>query len=388
VISIGLERIVTDQKDLLRGRQFSLVMNRASVDQTVRLACDVLADSFPGQLRALLSPQHGLWCEQQANMIETAHGRHRSLGIPVFSLYSETRRPTIDMLTDNECLIIDLQDVGTRVYTFIWTMLYCIQECAAREIPVIVLDRPNPLGGEIAEGPQLDLQYRSFVGESSIPMRHGLTIGELALWFHATHNLQADLTVVPMTGWQRTMPFESTGRLWIPTSPNMPTVQTAFVYPGQVLLEGTNLSEGRGTAVPFEIVGAPFIDPEEFCETIQRCRIPGVQFLPLRFTPAFDKWAGKSCGGVSIHVTDRQVFRSYQMTVEILQCCRQLYPNAFCFNPPPYEYEVTLPPIDIISGSDQLRNAVENSSDPADAINLNEASWWNCVAPFLLYEKQ
>lgn len=385
MISIGLERIVSDHRYLLERRRFSLVMNRASVDRDVRLACDLLADVFPGKLQAILSPQHGLWCEQQANMIETPHGRHSALNVPVFSLYSETRRPTEEMLAGIDCLVIDLQDVGTRVYTFIWTMLYCLQECAARKIPAIVLDRPNPLGGEVTEGPLLDLRFRSFVGEAAIPMRHGLTIGELALLFNRTHDIHADLTVVPMLGWERQMPFEQTRRLWIPPSPNMPTVQTAFVYPGQVLLEGVNLSEGRGTTVPFEVVGAPFIEPREFCRRLQSLALEGVRFLPLRFTPAFDKWAGQSCGGVSIHVIDRNRFRSYRMTIELLQCCRRLYPNAFCLNDPPYEYENRLPPMDIISGGELVRHAVLNSSSSEFAVELVDAQWWNLVSRELLY---
>ena len=385
MIRIGLERIVTDQRHLLDGRRFSLVMNRASVDHNVRLASDVLAEAFPGQLQALLAPQHGLWCEQQANMIETPHGRHGRLGIPIHSLYSETRRPTEEMLTGIDCLVIDLQDVGTRVYTLIWTMLYCLQECAAREIPVIVLDRPNPLGGEVAEGPLLDLRYRSFVGEASIPMRHGLTIGELAQLFNSTQSVHADLTVVPMLGWQRHLHFEQTQRIWIPPSPNMPTVQTAFVYPGQVLLEGVNLSEGRGTTVPFEVVGAPFIEPEEFCSRLQLLELEGVQFLPLRFTPSFDKWAGESCGGVSIHVTDRRRFRSYRMTVELLRCCQQLYPDSVRFNAPPYEYESHLLPVDIISGGDLVRNSVIDSSSPEVAVTLDETHWWCDVSTVLQY---
>ena len=385
MISIGLERIVTDQRHLLDGRRFSLVMNRASVDRNVRLACDVLAETFPGQLRALLSPQHGLWCEQQANMIETPHGRHGRLGIPVFSLYSETRRPTDEMLSGIDCLVVDLQDVGTRVYTFIWSMLYCLQECAVRKIPVIVLDRPNPLGGDVVEGPLLDLRYRSFVGEAAIPMRHGLTIGELALLFNRTDSIHADLTVVSMLGWQRHMQFEQTQRIWVPPSPNMPSVQTAFVYPGQVLLEGVNLSEGRGTTVPFEVVGAPFINPENFCDQLQFLALDGVRFLPVRFTPAFDKWANESCGGVSIHVTDRSKFRSYRTTLELLRCCRQLYPDSFRFNAPPYEYEARLLPVDIISGGNCVRSFVmeATSSDSSDV--LDELAWRSEIHTDFLY---
>ena len=386
-IRIGLERLLSDESSLLDGRRFAVVMNRASVNADVRLACDLMAEKFPGQLRSILSPQHGLWCEQQANMIETAHGRHDRLGVPVYSLYSHTRRPTDKMLSEIDCLVIDLQDAGTRVYTFIWTMLYCLQECAARRIPVVVLDRPNPVGGEISEGPLLNLACRSFVGEAEIPMRHGLTIGELAGFFNRRYGINAELVIVPMEGWRRNQYFDEAGRLWVPPSPNMQTVQTTVVYPGQVLLEGTNLSEGRGTTVPFEVIGAPFIEPGEFCEQLQSLKLAGVQFLPIRFTPTFDKWSGQSCGGVSIHVTDRTVFRSYEMTVRILKLCRENYPDCFLLNPPPYEYENSLMPIDIISGGSLLRECLTEQREFDTAITLDCEAWDQDRSEFLLYPR-
>ena len=384
-MKIGLERLAEDYRHVLNGCRFGLVMNRASVDHDIRLSCDVLASVFPGQLKAILTPQHGLWCEQQANMIETAHGWHEGLDVPVYSLYSFTRRPTDEMLAGLDCIVIDLQDVGTRVYTFIWTMLYCLQECAARGIAVVVLDRPNPIGGEIVEGPVLDLLTRSFVGEAAIPMRHGMTMGELARLFNSTHDIKANLTVVPMEGWGRHLDFEGTDRNWVSPSPNMQSVQTAFVYPGQVLLEGTNLSEGRGTTVPFEVVGAPFIRPAELCRAMQELQLDGVRFLPIRFTPTFEKWAGQSCGGVSIHVLDRTVFRSYEMTVHLLSLCQQYYDGLFLFNSPPYEYENTLLPIDIISGSSTLRDVVCSSSPVQRAITVDRGTWFTERSSFLLY---
>ncbi len=384
-LRIGLERLLSDQQHVLEGRRFAIVMNHASVNRDVRLACDLLAEKFPGQLRSILSPQHGLWCEQQANMIETAHGRHDRLGVPVYSLYSHTRRPTDEMLSGIDCLVIDLQDAGTRVYTFIWTMLFCLQECAARKIPVVVLDRPNPVGGEISEGPVLKLDFRSFVGEAEIPMRHGLTIGELAAFFNRRYGINTELVIVPMEHWRRDQYFDETGRLWVPPSPNMQTVQTAVVYPGQVLLEGTNLSEGRGTTVPFEVIGAPFIEPGEFCEQLQSLNLAGVRFLPIRFTPTFDKWVGQSCGGVSIHVTDRAAFRSYEMTVRILKLCRVNYPDCFLLNPPPYEYENSLMPIDIISGGSLLRECLTEQREIDAAIILDCEAWDQVRRAFLLY---
>ena len=385
LLRIGLERLLLDESGLLDGSRFAVVMNRASVNAEVRLACDLLAERFPGQLRSILSPQHGLWCEQQANMIETAHGRHDRLEVPVHSLYSQTRRPTDEMLSGIDCLVIDLQDAGTRVYTFIWTMLYCLQACAVRRIPVIVPDRPNPVGGVISEGPLLKPAFRSFVGEAEIPMRHGLTIGELARFFNRRYEINAELVVVPMEGWRRDQYFDETDRLWVPPSPNMQTVQTAVVYPGQVLLEGTNLSEGRGTTVPFEVIGAPFIDPGEFCEELELLEMPGVRFLPIRFTPTFDKWAGQSCGGVSIHVTDRAVFRSYEMTVRIVKLCGENYPGGFRLNAPPYEYERSLMPIDIISGSSLLRECLTETGNFDTAVALDCEAWDQERREFLLY---
>ena len=387
-IKIGLERIAEDRRSILESRRFGLVMNRASCNRQLRLACDLLAENFPGQLVSILTPQHGLWGEQQANMVETAHGFHETLRVPIYSLYSETRRPTSQMLDGLDCLVIDLQDAGTRVYTFIWTLLYCMQECASRQLPLIVLDRPNPIGGRIVEGSVLNLQYRSFVGEAAIPMRHGLTIGELARFFNTAFQLNADLTVVSMQDWKRNFWFDQLGRVWIPPSPNMPTVQTAVVYPGQVLLEGTNLSEGRGTTVPFEIVGAPFIEPDEFCRQLAAMRLPGVIFLPIRFTPAFDKWAHQSCGGVSIHVTDREGFRAYQMTVVLLQVCRRMYPRDFRWIDPPYEYEHRLKPIDIISGDAGLRTLVDSGTSESvvgSVVDVNPQEWWSRVRANLLY---
>lgn len=381
-IVIGLERLVGDQRDLLAGRRFALLMNRASVDRDVRLACDVLHEIFPGGFVSLMTPQHGLWGEQQANMIESGHGFHVGIGVPVHSLYSETRRPTDAMLAGIDCLVIDLQDVGTRVYTYIWTVLYCLQKCASRGIAVIVLDRPNPIGGQVVEGPQLQLRYRSFVGEAAIPMRHGLTIGELSRYFNREFAIGADLTVVPMLGWRREFWFDQLNRVWVPPSPNMPTLQTAIVYPGQVLLEGTNLSEGRGTTVPFEVVGAPYLDPDRFCQAMNAAGLAGVRFLPIRYTPSFDKFRGDSCGGVSIHVTDRDRFRSWEMTATLLTLCQRLYPNEFRFIDPPYEYEYQLMPIDIISGSDALRQGILSAGEPPPG---EVSNWHEEIGNALLY---
>ena len=387
-VQIGLERCLENPPNVLRGARFGLLMNQASVNNTFRYACDLLAEW--GQLAALFSPQHGLWCEEQANMIESPHAQYEPLGLSVYSLYSETRQPTPDMLRGLDCLVIDLQDVGTRVYTFAWTIQNCLRACAAAKLPVVILDRPNPLGGLVAEGPLLEPGHESFVGGASIPMRHGLTLGELARLVNDEQQIGATLEVVPMRGWTRTMQFNDTGRRWVAPSPNMPRVTTAQLYPGQVLLEGSNLSEGRGTTLPFEVVGAPFIDPHALAQELSGADLPGLAIRPIRFVPTFDKWRDERCGGVALHIVDSPAVRSVAMTLQILAAVCRLYPSDFAWLPPPYEYEREKMPIDILFGSSRLRDRLQSASGPIDATirelaYLDERAWWQRVQPYLLY---
>jgi uncharacterized protein YbbC (DUF1343 family) len=391
-LKTGLDRILNRELPWLQSRKIGLVTSRASVDEQLRPAETVLAAMFPGQLVCLFSPQHGLWSEQQANMIETDHAIHPELKIPVYSLYHQTRRPTRDMLQKLDVLVIDLQDVGTRVYTFIWTMLYCLEDCAAANVPVVVLDRPNPITGSFIEGPLLRPQFRSFVGEVGIPMRHGLTIAELALLFNSWISSPCKLSVVSVANWNPDGDFSMTNRYWVPPSPNMPTVQTAFVYPGQVLLEGLNLSEGRGTTTPFEVFGAPFVQPDQLSRDLNAASLPGVRFLPLRFTPTFDKWQGQSCGAVAICVTDDRSFHALRTTMTILQRCRTLYGNQVDFLLPPYEYETVRPPIDIIAGSDCFRRWLESEAHtdtelPDELWRADVAGWERLTSEFKLYDR-
>jgi uncharacterized protein YbbC (DUF1343 family) len=399
-IEFGLERCVQHTpRPLAGGARFGLLMNQASVDRRFRYSCDLLAASFPGQLAAIFSPQHGLWGEEQANMIESGHtryivepstGRSAPLDVPVHSLYSETRQPTEAMLRGIDCLVIDLQDVGTRVYTFAWTIQNCLKACAKANIPVVLLDRPNPLGGRVAEGPLLSPGYESFVGGASIPLRHGLTLGELARLMNIEQQLGASLEVVTMTAWRRDILFSETGRAWVAPSPNMPQVTTALLYPGQVLLEGTNLSEGRGTTIPFEVVGAPFIDPQALAAALENQQHTGVAFRPIRFVPTFDKFQGQRCGGVAIHILDAAALRSVALTVGILAAVASLWPREFAWLPPPYEYEREKMPIDILFGSPRLREAMSAAASAGDVTikqlaALDEAAWWRRVQPHLLY---
>jgi uncharacterized protein YbbC (DUF1343 family) len=376
---------------LLRdGARFGLLANQASVNREFDYAGLLLARRFPGKLAALFTPQHGFWGEQQENMIETGHGRDAVLGVPMYSLYSETRKPTPAMLQGLDCLVIDLQDVGTRIYTFAWTMMACLEACAEARIPVLVLDRPNPLGGDSVEGPILDLHYASFVGRSAIPMRHGLTMGELAQWLNAQHKIGANVHVVRMSGWTRRMLWPETGRTWVLTSPNLPRWEGCLVYPGQVLLEGTNISEGRGTTTPFEVLGAPFVNPLELLGGIEPFNLKGVRLRPVRFLPTFHKWRDMSCGGLCLHVTDPAAFEPMRTTVALITTIHRLWPGEFHWRNPPYEYETIKAPIDILFGNCRFREALERSAvkapaDLDDLLFLDKAAWRKQVKDHLLY---
>jgi uncharacterized protein YbbC (DUF1343 family) len=388
----GLDRCAGQLPAVLRSGKFGLLANQASLDVHQRYSWDVLFEATGGGLRAIFSPQHGLWSEQQANMIESPHARHPRLQIPVYSLYSETRRPTPEMLDDHVALVVDLQDVGTRVYTFAWTMAACLEQCAERGIPAVILDRPNPLGGNSFEGRCLEPDFRSFVGEATIPMRHGLTLGELARLLVAEKDLDLELHVVPIEACSRDCLWEAWRRDWIPPSPNLPRWTGVLCYPGLVLLEGTNLSEGRGLTTPFEVAGAPFVDEDLLADTLNRQQQPGVYFRPVRFLPTFDKWAGRSCGGVFFHVTDRSSFQPFWSAASLLATVKHLWPQEFRWLPPPYEYETSRPPIDIISGGAWLREHVEAVADLDDTLNLlrsacecDREAWRSRIEPHLLY---
>jgi uncharacterized protein YbbC (DUF1343 family) len=344
----------------LEGHRVGLVANPASVDRDFRHVTDLVASLSGVTLAALFGPQHGFRSDLQDNMVETDHARHPRIGVPIYSLYGETRQPDGTMLAELDLLVIDLQDVGTRVYTYIHTMTNCLRACARHGVPVLVCDRPNPVGGLTVEGPMLAPGFESFVGLFPIPLRHGLTIGEMARLCNERFGLGASLEVLPLHGWHRPMYQDDTGLPWVMPSPNLPTIDSTIVYPGQVLVEGTNLSEGRGTTRPFELVGAPWLDAHEVARAMNDHQLPGVHFRPAEFQPTFQKHAGEPCGGCQLHVTDRTTFQPVVTTVALLQTCRRLAPDRFAWRQPPYEYETVRPPIDILSGSDQLRRQLDD----------------------------
>lgn len=368
-VATGLEVLAIEGATELRGRRVGLLCHAASVTSDLRHAADILAARGDLELVALLAPQHGAGGELQANMVEWSGGYDRRLGLPVYSLYGAVRQPTPEMLDGIDALVVDLQDVGSKVYTFTWTMLLVLEAAAARGVTVVVLDRPNPLGGIEVEGEVTRPGFRSFVGLRGIVHRHGMTLGELAMLFNAA--IGARLRVVAMRGWRREMWFDETGLPWVMPSPNMPTLDTATVYPGSVLLEGTNASEGRGTTRPFELVGAPWVDGHALAAALAAEDLPGLRVRPASFIPTFDKHAGLRCEGVQLHVIDRRAFRPYRTGAALLRALWRLYPRRCGWREPPYEYEEEKLPIDILSGSDRLRRQIEAATPIADIV----ASW-------------
>jgi uncharacterized protein YbbC (DUF1343 family) len=370
MVVLGSERLLASTA--LHGARVGLVSNPASVDRQLRHIADHLAVHQDARLAALFGPQHGFRSDVQDNMIETRHAHDEVRRVPVYSLYSDVREPTAEMLRDLDLLVIDLQDVGVRIYTYIYTMANCLKAARRHGLTVIVCDRPNPIGGLQVEGPVLVPGFESFVGMYPIPMRHGLTIGEIARLFNEEFGIGADLEVIAMEGWRREMYWDDTDLTWIISSPNIPTFDTTTVYPGGVLFEGTNVSEGRGTTRPFELIGAPWVVAERFAEAMNRRDLPGVYFRPAVFEPTFQKHAGKACAGVQIHARDRRTFRPVEAGVALIEAFRASDPNQFRWKDPPYEYEYEKMPIDCLAGSSTLRDQID-AGVPARDI----AQGWN-----------
>ncbi len=387
----GAVRLGTDvllASPRLRGARVGIVCNHASVDGNYRHIVDRLTDATDVRIAAIFGPQHGFRSDVQDNMVETPDAADALRRVPVYSLYSDTREPTAEMLAGLDVLVIDLQDVGARIYTFIYTMANCLRAAARHGVPVIVCDRPNPIGGLQVEGAVLSAGFESFVGQFQIPMRHGMTIGELAALFNEQGRIGASLEITPMDGWHRRLYADQTGLPWVLPSPNMPTLDTAIVYPGTVLFEGTLLSEGRGTTRPFELVGAPGIDPDGFAAAMNALDLPGVYFRPAVFQPTFQKHSQQTCGGCQIHVTERDAFRPVITGVALIGMFRRQDPATFAWRPPPYEYEHHKLPIDILAGSSALRMDIEKDTplqDVASRWRGEEDAFHRLRAPYLLY---
>jgi uncharacterized protein YbbC (DUF1343 family) len=366
-VKLGLERLLEEERALVAGQKVGLICNQASVDHHYLHAADLFHQHNQIDLRALFGPQHGIRGDVQDNMIETAHAKDRKTGLPVYSLYSETREPTGEMLADVEVMVFDMQDVGCRIYTFVYTLANCMRAAKRLGKRVVVCDRPNPISGKGVEGNILEPEYASFVGQFPLPTRHGMTVGELALMFNEHFNIGCDLEVVAMQGWSRELWHDETDAPWVMPSPNMPTLDSATVFPGTVHFEGTQLSEGRGTTRPFELIGAPYIDPDDYADTLNEIGLAGVYFRSCGFQPTFQKHGGVSCGGVQIHILDREVFAPVQAGIAMVKVAYDMYPKDFKWKNPPYEYVFDKNPFDVICGSNKIREALERGSS-LDAI--------------------
>ena len=369
MVRIGSDLLLSSSR--LKGTRVGVVCNHASLDRGFLHIVDRLAAADHLTLAAIFGPQHGFRSDVQDNMIETPHANDPGRRVPIYSLYSETREPTAEMLSGIDVLVIDLQDVGARIYTYIYTMANCMRACARHRIPVIVCDRPNPIGGVDVEGARLVPGFESFVGQFPIPMRHGMTIGELARLFNEVFSIGAQLEVVTMEGWRRDMYADQTRLPWVMPSPNMPTLDTAIVYPGTVLFEGIMLSEGRGTTRPFELVGAPWIEAERFARDMNALGLTGVHFRPAVFEPTFQKHAKQTCGGCQIHVIARHLFKPVLVGVALAGMFWRTNPSKYAWRQPPYEYEHDKMPIDILAGADTLRTQIEADMPAAEIA----ASW-------------
>jgi uncharacterized protein YbbC (DUF1343 family) len=383
----GLERLLDDDS-VLRGRRVGLIANPTAVDAELRHAADLLAATSGVRLVALFGPEHGVRGDAQ-DMIGVSTAVDARTQLPVHSLYGHdaaSLAPTPAMLDEIDVLVYDVQDVGSRYYTFVWTMVLAMRACAEAKKGFVVLDRPNPIGGALVEGGDIAAGYDSFVGLVSCPNRHGLTAGEIARWRAAEEQLDVDLHVVTMGGWTRDMMFADTGLPWVMPSPNMPTVDTALVYPGMCLVEGTELSEGRGTTRPFELAGHPALDAYAFAEEL--APLPGARFRPVVFTPTFHKHGGQPCGGVQIHVTDAHTFRPYLTGVAWLRAAKKLLGGAFAWRTRAYEFVDKIPAIDLLAGSAEVRQMVDAGASLADLAatwSSAEAAFRAARRPWLLY---
>ena len=369
---------------LVEGRSIGLITNQTGIDPQFRSNIALFAEHPKVELAAIFSPEHGISGSAQAGIrIASAIGKGRQ--IPIYSLYGKTREPTPEMLAGIDVLVYDIQDVGARFYTYISTLLRSMSAAAANNVDFIVLDRPNPIRGDCVEGNLLRPAFQSFVGETAIPIRHGMTVGELTQFCKAELEFASpQLEIVPMHGWRRSMWYDETGLPWVPPSPNMPTVETATLYPGTCLIEGTNLSEGRGTTKPFEWVGAPWIDPERWADTLNNLELPGTHFRPIHFTPSFSKYADQECHGVQAHVTDRDQFKPVDVALHLLATAQHNYRDQFEFLKNRGRYF-----FDLLAGTDELRLRLNRRESPTEIVQSWEAQveeFTEQRRPYLLYD--
>jgi uncharacterized protein YbbC (DUF1343 family) len=377
-IKLGVEKLLEERVALLSGSRVGLICNQASVDHRFRHVADLFHEHPKVELRALFGPQHGIRGDVQDNMIETEHTVDHQTGLPIHSLYSETREPTEAMLKDLDVLVFDMQDVGCRIYTFAYTMANSMGAARKSGKKVIVCDRPNPINGRDVSGNVLEREQASFVGLFPIPTRHGMTLGELARMFNEQFGMGCELEVIPMDNWDRDCWHDETDAPWVLPSPNIPTLDSATVFPGTVHFEGTQISEGRGTTRPFEFVGAPYIDSADYARQLNSLGLPGVYFRSCMFRPTFQKHAGITCGGVQIHVMNRAEFEPVTTGIAMVKVAYDLYHDRFRWKEPPYEYVYDRNPFDVIAGTSNIRTAIESGA----GLEEIQQSWSEALEQF------
>ena len=363
--TLGLENFLAAHTGLAAGKRLALLACPSSVDRQLRGSIELLHRHPALNLCALFAPEHGIRGAAQAGA-KVASAIDPITGLPAYSLYGDTLKPRAETLRELDAIIIDLQGAGVRFYTFVATILYVMQAAAEAGISVILLDRPAPITGHRVEGPLLDPAYASFVGPAALPIRFGMTIGELASMLNA-EGIGCQLHVIPLLGWRRELWYDQTGLPFLPSSPNLPTLDSLTLYPGTCLIEGANLSEGRGTTRPFEYIGAPWIQAEALSERLNALRLPGARFRPVYFEPAFSKFQGQVCGGVHIFVSDRHSFQPIETALRLLQIVKRDYPDDFAWREP--WQTGAHPPIDLLWGSDALRRQIDADGDVAELID-------------------
>ncbi len=379
MVITGLESLLNKFPAELKGKNIGILCHAASISGNYQHISEIFYKRNDCRLVALFGPQHGIHGQTQDNMIEWQSQKHPVFDIPLYSLYGTQRKPTPEMLKGIDIFLIDLQDVGARLYTYIWTVKLCMEACSEAGIPVWVLDRPNPVALLPFDGPVLKKEYFTFVGGASIPMCHRMTIGEMAQWIKENYYPDCILKVEWMKNWKRHSVFSDTGLPWVLPSPNIPTLHTALVYPGTVLIEALNVSEGRGTTIPFELFGAPFINSEKLKKNLDDRHIPGCVFRPHDFIPTFHKFTGELCYGMQIHITDINIFKPVCTALEIFDAIIETSKqDSLKFKMPPYEYEYNLMPFDILSGDSAMRETLISRNN----IQTEKERWETEISEF------
>jgi uncharacterized protein YbbC (DUF1343 family) len=381
MVQTGLELFLSDFPAKLKGKRIGVLCHAPSIGRNFIHITELLSEQQDCTLSAIFGPQHGVHGQTQDNMIEWESFQHPEYNIPVYSLYGNHRKPTQEMLSKIDTLVIDIQDVGARLYTYIWTVKLCLEACAEAGIPVWLLDRPNPVGRLPFDGPVLKKEFFTFVGGASIPMCHRMTAGEMTLWIRNKYYPGCELNIIWMKGWHRNTFFNETGLPWVIPSPNMPSLQSAIVYPGMVLAEALNISEGRGTTIPFELFGAPFLNTNMLIKNLQNLKIDGCAFRRHDFIPTFNKYAGEICHGIQLHITNPLIFKPVSTAYDIFNTILEISPqDTLEFNPPPYEYEEKLMPFDILSGDEGMRTALNNRQ----VVKIEKDRWNSEIEEFKL----